>query len=116
MRQLTVHRERALACFAMKYHCILNRDRGEFLTGLAGRDRRELLGWESEHMLRNGETISIPIGEEAGSFFAAVCLEGKDLATEAAAYPAGCEDLRYVIRTDYDGYRRLRLTLAPAEQ
>lgn len=116
MRQLILRRERALACFAMKYHCILNRDRTEFLAGLEGRDRQELLEWASEHMLRNGETISIPIGEEAGSFFAVVCLENRALATEAAAFPAGGEDLRYVIRTDYDGYRRLRLTLAPEEQ
>lgn len=115
MRQLIVHRERALACFAMKYHCILNRDRGEFLAWLEGQDRQALLEWESEHMLRNGETIAIPVGEEAGSLLAAVCLEGRDLVTEAVAYPAGSEDLRYVIRTDYDGCRRLQLTLEPGE-
>ena len=111
MRHLILHRERALACFATKYDCVLNRDRGEFLDWLAGQELPQLMVQGVGTPLRNGETVTLDIGEEAATFFVAVYLEKRALVTETAEIPAGDGDVRYVVRTDYDGFRRLRLTL-----
>lgn len=111
MRHLILRRERALACFATKYDCVLNRDRGEFLDWLAGRDLPQLMVQGVGTPLRNGETVTLDIGEESTTFFVAAYLEKRALVTQAADIPAGDEDVCYVVRTDYDGFRRLQLTL-----
>lgn len=111
MRHLILRRERALACFATKYDCILNRDRQEFLDWLAGQDLQRLMVQGVGTPLRNGETVTLDIGEEGATFFVAACLEKRALVTDTAEIPAGDQDVHYVVRTDYDGYRRLQLTL-----
>lgn len=115
MRQLIVHRERALACFAMKYHCIVNRDREEFLAQLREDTQSVHLWNEREYALSNGQTISIPIEDHGCRFFVVACLDGRDLATEEAAVDTGCEDVSFIVRTEYDGNRKLGIRLAPAE-
>ena len=57
MRHLIVHRERALACFAMKYDCVLDREQADFLAELEGKDRGELMLNAPGVPMRNGETI-----------------------------------------------------------
>ena len=59
MRHLIVHRERALACFAMKYDCVLDREQADFLAELEGKDRGELMLNAPGVPMRNGETITI---------------------------------------------------------
>ena len=107
MRKLIVHRERALACFAMKYHCIVNEDREEFLRRLGEEDASIHL-WNSRgYSLRNGERISISMGKEGCSFFVVACLDGRDLATETILIPPGEEDAECTVFTDFDGNRKL---------
>lgn len=115
MRRLIVHRERALACFAMKYHCVIDRDREEFLAELKDRDQPVHLWGERERALSNGQTISIDIGEERTTFFVVACLDGWDLATEEVVIGPGKEDVSYVVLTDYDGNRRLGIRVVPME-
>lgn len=111
MRHLILRRERALACFATKYDCVLNRDREAFLDWLTGQELQQLMLQGVGTPLRNGETVTLDIGEEAATFFVAAYLEKRTLITETAEIPAGTQDVRYVVRTDYDGFRRLQLTL-----
>ena len=115
MRRLILRRERALACFAMKYHCILDRNREEFLAELRMQDQPVHLWNETRYALSNGQTISIGIGEEGVRFFVVACLDGRDLATEEVVVGPGREDAAYVVRTDYDGNRRLGIHVVPAE-
>lgn len=116
MRKLIVHRQRALAMFAMKYHCVLDRERETFLAELKEREEPVHLWDETEGTLANGQTVSFDIGEGEHTLFVVACLEGRDLATETVAIPAGTADTAYVVVTDYDGNRRLGLRLLPAEQ
>lgn len=111
MRHLILRRERALACFATPYDCVLNRDREEFLAWLEGQELQTLMMQGVGTPVRNGETITLEIGEEAGGFFVAAYLEKRALVTEAAEIPAGDQDVRYVVRTQYDGFRRLGIVL-----
>ena len=115
MRRLIIHRERALACFAMKYHCIVNRDREEFLARLREEAQPVHLWDETEYALSNGQTVSIPIEDGGCRFFVVACLDGRDLATDEIAVVPGEEDVSFVVRTDYDGNRRLGIRLIPAE-
>lgn len=114
MRHLTVYRERALACFATAYYCVLGRDRSSFLEWLEGQDLRTLMIRGEGVPLRNGETIALEIGEEETTLFVAAYLENHSLVTNQVVIPGGTEDVRYVVRTSYDGYRRLSLSLEPA--
>lgn len=107
MRKLIVYRERALACFAMKYHCIVNEDREGFLRRLGEEDASIHLWNDGGYTLRNGETISIPIGEEGCAFFVVACLDGRDLATETIVVPPGEEDAVCTVFTDFDGNKKL---------
>lgn len=111
MRHLILRRERALACFATRYDCILNRPRQEFLDWLEGQDLQQLMVQGVGTPLRNGETVTLDIGAEEATFFVVACLEKRALVTDTGEIPAGDQDVHYVVRTDYDGYRRLRLTL-----
>lgn len=111
MRHLILRRERALACFATPYDCVLNRDREEFLAWLEGEQLQSLMVQGVGTPVRNGETVTLDIGEEAAAFFVAAYLEKRALVTEAAEIPAGDQDVRYVVRTQYDGFRRLGITL-----
>lgn len=110
MRHLIVHRERALACFAMKYDCILDREQAEFLASLEGQDRNELMLNGAGVPMRNGETVSIELDEGEHRFFVAVCLESRTMTTNDLTIPAGTEDAEITVRTDYNGDRKLEIT------
>lgn len=107
MRYLTVQRERALACFAMKYACILNCDQGQFIAENTHRTLEDGLGdWP---MLRNGESIRIAISEEETTFFSALQTEHKLMVTPIVTIGAGTEDVKILVQTEFDGNRKLSL-------
>ena len=114
MRRLIVHRQRALACFAMTYYCLPGRVR----PLIDGAEEGEIPGLCREHgvPLRSGETAAMEIGEAPFEFFAVACLDGRSLIMDTCAIPAGTEDVRYDIITDYDGFRGLQVRLAPGGQ
>lgn len=116
MRRLILHRERALACFAMKYHCILDRDRDGFLHELKEREQGIHLWNDGECSLKNGQTIQVELSEGEHTFFVVACLDGRDMATEPVVIRPGEEDVYWTVRTDYDGSRRLGILLLPTEQ
>ena len=96
MRHLIVHRERALACFAMKYDCVLDREQADFLAELEGKDREELMLNAPGVPMRNGETITIELDEGEHRFFAAACLESRTMTTNDLTIPAGDADADHV--------------------
>ncbi len=110
MRHLIVHRERALACFAMKYDCVLDREQADFLAELKGKDREELMLNAPGVPMRNGETITIELDEGEHRFFAAACLESRTMTTNDLTIPAGDADAEITVRTDYNGDRKLEIT------
>lgn len=113
MRQLIVHRQRALACFAMTYYCLPGPTRKLF----DGAPEAELPALCKTYgvPLANGESAAMQIDDTPFSFFAAACLGGRTVLTESCAIPAGTADVRFQIITDYDGFRHLQVRLAPAE-
>ncbi len=107
MRYLTVRRERALACFAMKYACILDRDQEQFIEENAQRTLEEGLGdWPT---LRNGESIRIAITADETTFFSALQTEHKLMVTPVVTIEAGEEDAEILVQTEFDGNRKLSL-------
>ncbi len=107
MRYLTIQRERALACFAMKYACILNQPQEQFVADNEARTLEEGLGnWPT---LRNGECIRIEIGEEETTFFAALQTEHKLMVTPVITIEAGTENAEILVQTEFDGNRKLSL-------
>ena len=110
MRHLIVHRERALACFAMKYDCVLDREQADFLAELEGTDRGELMLNAPGVPMRNVETITIELDEGEHRFFVAACLESRTMTTNDLTIPAGDADAEITVRTDYNGDRKLEIT------
>lgn len=113
MRQLIVHRQRALACFAMTYYCLPGPTR-KFFDG-APESELPALCQTYGVPLRSGETAAMQIDDAPFEFFAAACLDKRTLLTDSCTVPAGTEDVRFQIITDYDGFRHLQVRLAPAE-
>ena len=113
MRNLYLKRERALACFAIPYHCVIGQTREEHLRWAETRDRPALMT-SRVNAVRSGETICVPLEEEPSSLFVIAYQERGALTTEELPLPAGSDDLYYVVTTQYDGHRRLSLELAPA--
>ncbi len=113
MRRLIVHRQRALACFAMTYYCLP----GHVRPLIDGAETGAVPALCREHgvPLRSGESAAVEIGEEPFEFFAVACLDGRNLVMDTCAIPAGTEDVRYTIVTDFDGYKRLQVRLEPGE-
>ena len=111
MRHLILRRERALACFATPYDCVVNRDREEFLAWLEGQELQNLMMQGVGTPVRNGETVTLDIGEEGGCFLVAAYLEKRALVTETGKIEPGTGDVHYVVRTQYDGFRRLGIIL-----
>ena len=113
MRKLYVTRERALACFALTYHCVIGQTVEEHLRWAEEQDREELMLRHGPGSLRNGETVCLALDEGPGSLFVIAYQEHGTLTTECVALPAGPDDLRYTVKTRFDGDRRLTLTLEP---
>ena len=114
MRKLYVKRERALACFAISYHCVVGQSKQEHLRWAEAQDRQTLMLTRDELTVRSGETICLTLGEEASSLFVIAYQEHGFLASEEQPISAGTDDLYYLITTQFDGNRRLSLALAPA--
>ena len=114
MRNLIIHRERALAAFALSYHIHVNRDREQHLRELeAMADPR--LEAHGDYALRNGQTLKIPLEETGGSLFVGIYTQEKNHVSLPVPIPAGPEDIAFRIITDFDGNRRLSFRISPME-
>jgi len=116
MRRLYVTRERALACFALVYHCVTGQTREEHLRWAEEQDRAELMVSRGPGSLRNGETTALEIGEEATTLFVVAYQEHGALTSEELELSAGADDLHCIVSTRFDGDRRLCLELRRSEE
>lgn len=114
MRNLIIHRERALAAFALSYHIHVNRDREEHLRELDGMSDPRLEA-HGDYALRNGQTLKLPMEETGGSFFVGIYTQEKNHVSLPVPVPAGSEDVAFRIITDFDGNKRLSFRIAPME-
>lgn len=114
MRKLYIRRERALACFAIPYHCVIGQPMEEHLRWAETQDRRALM-MSHENAMRSGETICLTLDDEPSSLFVIAYQERGALITEELPVPAGTEDLFFVVSTQFDGNRRLCLELSVSE-
>ena len=114
MRNLIIHRERALAAFALTYYCHVNRDRAAHLRELEEMEdpRTQARG---DYGVRNGETIRIPMDEAGGKFFMGIYTQNTSHVSPEITVEPGTEDVCYMIVTDFDGERRLAFRILPAE-
>ncbi len=106
MRKLILHRQRALAAFAIRYHCFLNRAPQAVVHGASV---------DSDFSLRNGESVSRKIIEEGGSFRVAAYLESRAVIPDTVIIPHGTDDAEYTIITDFDHYLGLSLRVVPGK-
>ena len=111
MRNLYIKRERALACFALAYRCVIGRSKEEYLQWLQTQDRSALMTAQDAYSIKNGGTICVELDEEPTTLFVIACQEHGALMTPVAAIPPGREDLYFVVLTVYDGNRKLCLDL-----
>ena len=107
MGRLIVHRERALGAFALKYHCFFGKDREAFLGLLEQTPLEERARIPSDCTLKNGEHVTVELGEQGTCFFVAVYLESRNIVTPLVEVPPG--DSLYTIVTDFDRYLGLSL-------
>ena len=114
MGQLTLLRRRALGAFALKYHCFFGCDRDTFMKVLEKTPMELRPQLPSDCTLKNGERVTVELGEQGTCFFVAVYLESRTIVTPSVEVPPG--DFTYVIETDFDKYRGLSLRLEPAEE
>lgn len=111
MGRLVVHRQRALGAFALKYHCFFGKDREAFMKVLEETplvDRPQL---PSDCTLKNGERVTVELGEQGSCFFVAVYLESRTIVTPTVEVLPG--DSAYTIETDFDRYLGLSLRVVP---
>ena len=111
MRHLYLKRERALACFAIAYHCVIGQSIENHRLWLQNQDRHALMAAHDPNSVRNGETICIELNEAPSSLFVVAYQEHGELTTQELAIPAGSEDLYFLVSTVYDGNRQLYLEL-----
>ena len=115
MRKLYVKRQRALACFGLAYHCVLNQSQAEHLKWVKDQDREDLMHLRGPGSMRNGETVCLELDEGPGSIFVAAYPEHGVLMTREIPIPPGREDLLCTVVTNYDGNRKLSLELVPGD-
>lgn len=113
MGRLIVHRERALGAFALKYHCFFGQDREAFMQALEQVPMDERAQLPSDCTLKNGERVTVELGERGTCFFVAVYLESRTIVTPAVEVPPG--DSVYTIVTNFDRYLGLSLRVEPGE-
>ena len=114
MRNLIIHRERALAAFALTYYVHVNRDREQHLQALSemADSRLEARG---DYGLRNGQTVKIPIEETGAMFFVGIYTQEKNHVSQQVSVEPGTEDVSFKIVTDFDGNKRLSFRIEPME-
>jgi hypothetical protein len=111
MRQLIVHRERALAGFALLHYVLVDRDKKEFLQELQKKPYTCRPEWGGDFALRNGETRRVELDAGEHTLFVAVYLESRLILTDEMTIPAGEEDARFTIFTEFDGYHSVNIVL-----
>lgn len=111
MGRLILQRQRALGAFALKYHCFFGRDRETFMRILEETPLSDRTQLPSDCTLRNGERVTVELGEQGSCFFVAVYLESRNIVTPVVVVPPG--DSEYTIETDFDRYLGLSLRIVP---
>lgn len=114
MRNLIIHRERALAAFALTYYVHVNKNREEHLSALSAMadPRLEARG---DYGLRNGMTVKIPIDQGENWFFVGIYTQEKNHVSQQVPIGAGTEDVSFKIITDFDGNKRLSFRIEAVE-
>ena len=109
MRKLTLYRERALACFALKYHYFIGQDFSSVKDDIEN-DKNAMETWlDDPNALRNGETRSITLPDEDTSLVIAVITQERVLYSNVLLLPAADGDISVRIVTDFNGDHRLRI-------
>jgi hypothetical protein len=116
MRQLILHRERALAGFALLHYAVLDRDKTEFLRQQDQKPYTCRPEWGGDFALRNGETRRVELDEGEHTLFVAVYLESRRIITETMTIPAGNEDAKFTIFTEFDGYHSVDIVLRKTDE
>jgi hypothetical protein len=116
MRQLILHRERALAGFALLHYALVDRDKTEFLQELKKKPYTCRPEWGGDFALRNGETRRMELDEGEHTLFVAVYLESRLILTDVMSIPAGQEDAKFTIFTEFDGYHSVDVVLKKTEE
>lgn len=112
MRYLILHRERALAAFALTYYCHVNCDREAHLQEISQlEDPRAQAG--GKYGLRNGQTVKIPLEDGENRFFVGIYTQEKCIITPETVIEPGQEDVYYKIVTDFDGNKRISYRIEP---
>lgn len=111
MRHLQIHRERALACFAISYFCFCDQDPAIFASPMTKDHFDSLVKEKSGLGFRNGESKTVEIDDQAHTLFAAAWRESGCLITNLSPIPEGSDPVSKVIITDYDGAKRLSLCM-----
>ncbi len=115
MRKLYLKRERALACFALPYHCVIGQTIEAHMRWAETQDPQALMLSLGPDTVQNGETLCFSLGEEFSSIFVIAYQQHGALVTEELPIPPGRSDLYFVVRTPFDGNRRLSLELTASE-
>jgi hypothetical protein len=115
MRQLILHRERALAGFAIRYFGVLDRDPAAFVAELERSAETARFAHVGDCALRNGETVSLNLDDGPHTLFVIIYTESRNVVTNLVTIDAGREDAEFTVRTEYDGYRKLQFVLGPTE-
>lgn len=113
MGHLTVERQRALGAFALKYHCFFGKEREAFMQVLEQTPLAQRPQLASDCTLKNGERVTVELGEQGTCFFVAVYLESRTIVTPLVEVLPG--DHTYVIETDFDRYLGLSLRVVPGD-
>jgi hypothetical protein len=116
MRELILHRRRALASFALRYFCVMDQNPAAFMSALEADPATARFANRGDYALRNGESIRIPLDEEAHTFFIAIYTESHNLVTNVISVSPGPQSEEYSIITDYNGYDKLAYYVVPTGQ
>lgn len=116
MRHLIIHRQRALMGFGLSYFCILDQSREDFLARLEGLSRAECSVLDGAIPITNGQTVQIPIDDQAHTFLIALYPEEKNMVTREIPVPAGTEDAVFLIKTDMDMRRGIVVAVGPGQR
>lgn len=116
MRYLIIHRQRALMGFGLSYFCILDQSREDFLARLEGLSRAECSALDGANPITNGQTVQIPIDDQAHTFLIALYPEEKNMVTREIPVPAGTEDAVFLIKTDMDMRRGIVVAVGPGQR
>jgi hypothetical protein len=116
MRKLILHRERALAGFALLHYAVVDQDKTEFLRIQDQKPYTCRPEHGGDFALRNGESRQVELDDGEHTLFVVVYLESRRIVTETMTIPAGTEDARFTIFTEFDGYHSVNIVLRKTEE